>query len=119
MYSVSRNSRQGNADEPLLEIMAHGFALHIEDDLRNYLQEISSTLDSDDTDVQQVISSALDEVEGKELKISTDAECSRFLEKLISHASPEQALHILGRVTSRDKLYSIACKCVPQQTTPQ
>eukprot|EP00892_Ulva_mutabilis_P004889 jgi/Ulvmu1/2772/UM014_0230.1 len=89
--------------------MGDGYVLRVEDSLRKYLHEIADVLEDGQADVELVISGVLEEVKGRELKIATDMECSRFLEKVVSRATPAQALDMCRRIASRDTLYTIAC----------
>lgn len=93
--------------------MSNGSTLSVDDAFRQYLKEISKAIDDGTDDVEQVITSALEEINGKEVNVATDVECSRFLENLIASASSSQAIDIFGRIASRDTLYTVACKCVP------
>jgi hypothetical protein len=95
--------------------MSERFAVRVDDALRSYLKDISDVLRSteEDAERQQQITSALEEIDGKELKVATDAECSRILEFLIEGASRAHVLHLAERLTSRDTLFPLACKCVP------
>lgn len=98
--------------------MSTGSTSRIDDALRQYLGEISKAVDDGREDVDQVIKSALEEINGKEVNVATDMECSRFLENLIASASSSQAIDMFARIASRDTLYTVACKCVPLSRKP-
>lgn len=97
----------------VLQTMSDMPAVRVDDAFKQYLKEIAQAIDGATHDADQVITSAFQELDGKEVVVATDVECSRFLEKLISSASPVQAIDLLGRIASRDALYTVACKCVP------
>jgi hypothetical protein len=92
--------------------MTDGWGRLVEDDLRRYLREIAESLggagQSEETELQ--VKNALEELEGKELKVATDVECSHYFETLLQFASPGDILAVLGRVGQRDTLFTVASK---------
>lgn len=89
------------------------FALKVDDTLREYLKEIRTALQDTESEAERElqITSALEEIEGKEVRVATDVECSRILETLIESAPTELLLQLAERIATRDALFTIACKC--------
>lgn len=91
------------------------FANRVDDELKGYLKEVSEAVANaaDEEEKELLVENALQEVNGKELKVCTDAECSRMLETLVVAASPKVAVDVLCRLAQRETLFSAATKCAP------
>lgn len=100
--------------------MADTFALKVSDTLREYLKEIRTALHDTESEAERElqISSALEEIEGKEVKVATDVECSRILETLLEAAPTQLVLQLAERIATREDLFTIACKCAPAKNKP-
>ena len=85
----------------------------VQDDLRAYLKDIADSLEaSDDPEQTQIIvSNALKEIQGKELAVATDVECSRFLEALLAQADYKTTLGLFERLGQHDTLVTVSSKC--------
>jgi hypothetical protein len=96
--------------------MADNFALKVPDSLRDYLKEIRKILQDTESEAERelLISSALEEIAGKEVKVATDVECSHILEAFIETAPTELLLQLAERVATREDLFTVACKCAAQ-----
>lgn len=94
--------------------MAESFALKVSDTLREYLKEIRGVLQETESEAERElqVSSALEEIEGSEVKVATDVECSRILETLIEAAPLELLFTLTERIVAREELFAVACKCV-------
>lgn len=93
--------------------MADNFALKVTDTLREYLKEIRTVLHDTESEAERhlQITSALEEIEGQEVKVATDVECSRILEVFIESAPTELLLQLVERIAAREALFTVACKC--------
>jgi hypothetical protein len=94
--------------------MADGFALRVDEALREYLKDIVGVIRGTEEDEERElqVDRVLEEIRGKELKVATDVECSRLLEEVIRSLSQQKAVQLARTLAMRDTLYTMACKCV-------
>lgn len=87
--------------------------MKVSDTLREYLKEIrTALLDTESEEERELqISSALEEIEGNEVKVATDVECSRIFETLLEAAPTALLFQLAERITTREALFTIASKC--------
>jgi hypothetical protein len=85
-------------------------ASRVEPETVAYLSEVSSHFASldDPEEKQLLLANVLEELQGKELRIATDAATSRMLEALLASASASQLMQFLQAFTNEDELYKLA-----------
>jgi hypothetical protein len=85
------------------------------DDLRAYLKDISETVAAGESEenAQVIAKNALEEIHGQLVQVSTDVECSRYLEALVRHAALEDIVNVFKQLGHHDALVNVSTKCAP------
>lgn len=92
----------------------HAGGSRVEAETVSYLQEVSqhfSTL-TDDDEKELLLANVLEEIQGKELRIASDAVASRLLEQLLVGAPASQLMQFLQAFTNEDLMFSLAGRSV-------
>jgi hypothetical protein len=82
----------------------------VEADTVAYLDEVSTryaALD-DQEERRLLVSAVLEEIQGKELRVATDAATSRMLEVLLAGADASQLMQFMKAFAEEDALYRLA-----------
>lgn len=93
--------------------MAHtsqNLVSRVEADTVAYLDEVSTryaALD-DQEERRLLVSAVLEEIQGKELRVATDAATSRMLEVLLAGADASQLMQFMKAFAEEDALYRLA-----------
>ena len=82
-----------------------GFGNFVEDDLKQYLKETSEQVAvSSEEERAVLVENVLEELQGKEMKVATDAECSRMFETILAASTDVSIIDVLDRLSLRDKI---------------
>ena len=108
MSEYNQDSRNWHAEHGLAG--AGAGASRVEPETLAYLSEVSSHYASldDPEEKQLLLANVMEELQGKELRIATDAATSRMLEALLAGASARQLMQFLQAFTNEDELYKLA-----------
>lgn len=100
--------------------MPEGWGQFVEPDLRQYLKEVTGSLSSATASAEEAciqVKNIVEEIEGKELRIATDVECSHHLETVINAATADDAAAILRRLSDSETLFTAASRWVSSLQT--
>jgi len=97
----------------MVEERGASFGSYVDADLKAYLKETSEqvALAEAGEDREMLVANVLEELAGKEMKVATDADCSRMFELIVAACSDDALLGVLQRLASRETLFTVASKC--------